>query len=400
MYYMNRLAWKWGVFFLTEFQTLLIQDFNAHQRQAFCVYSGKGVNELRYYLAALYLSITSGNNRGRIGQPSLLNNGAMDDDHGNNLTLSAVPIGTNLSVFNSMPDPRTMAAAMAAARQQTNPQLYSYGNRRRELRLPERAGRVVLSDFLHQGPSANVNSAVISGNGQLLSLPSLPRQVSRRYIQANGDLQSLSDSGNQRGSALLSNRGETSGSMGASTMGGIGSREEQMSNHDRNEDGLLLTNGNGIGGLRSPIPLYSSPLRPRTPSALRERMTNDHDYLHHVTNSTPSSGRVSRAMAPESRGPESLGLSGSGPQTSHEARLGGGHSLTRRRSDIEMAVSLSNLSSHRHTMNAEASGTVDELRIRGIGSSTGAASRMNLDIPDRTDSVSPIDISDDERPPP
>ncbi|KAI9609310.1 hypothetical protein H4Q26_007260 [Puccinia striiformis f. sp. tritici PST-130] len=43
------------------------KDFNAHQRQAFCVYSGKGVNELRYYLAALYLSITSTHNRSRIG---------------------------------------------------------------------------------------------------------------------------------------------------------------------------------------------------------------------------------------------------------------------------------------------------------------------------------------------
>ncbi|KAA1128184.1 SCF ubiquitin ligase complex subunit [Puccinia graminis f. sp. tritici] len=59
-----------------------------------------------------------------------------------------------------------MAAAMAATRQQTNPQLYGMGSCRRELQLPERGGRVALSDFLHQGPSTSVNSAVISGNGQ------------------------------------------------------------------------------------------------------------------------------------------------------------------------------------------------------------------------------------------
>ncbi|CAH7684102.1 hypothetical protein PPACK8108_LOCUS18092 [Phakopsora pachyrhizi] len=129
-----------------------------------------------------------------------------------------------------------------------------------------------------------------------------------------------------------------------------------MSNLDRNEHGLLFTNGIGIGSLGSLIPLYSSPLCPQTPSALRERMANDYDHLQHLTNSNLS--------------------------------------------NIEKAVSLSNLSSHRHTMNAEASGIVGELRIRGIGSSTGAASQMNLDIPNQTDSVSPIDISDDERPPP
>ncbi|CAH7682082.1 hypothetical protein BY996DRAFT_6471354 [Phakopsora pachyrhizi] len=173
-----------------------------------------------------------------------------------------------------------------------------------------------------------------------------------------------------------------------------------MSNLDRNEHGLLFTNGIGIGSLGSLIPLYSSPLCPQTPSALRERMANDYDHLQHLTNSNLSSGPVSWAMVPKSCGPESLGLPGSGPQNSHVAWLGGGHSLTRRRSNIEMAVSLSNLSSHQHTMNAEASGIVDELRIRGIGSSTGAASQMNLDILNQTDSVSPIAISDDERPPP
>ncbi|KAI8444878.1 hypothetical protein BY996DRAFT_6425112 [Phakopsora pachyrhizi] len=173
-----------------------------------------------------------------------------------------------------------------------------------------------------------------------------------------------------------------------------------MSNLDCNEHGFLFTNGIGIGSLGSLIPLYSSPLRPQTPSSLRERMANDYDHLQHLTNSTLSSGPVSWEMVPKSCGPESLGLPGSGPQNSHVAQLGGGHLLTRRRSNIEMAVSLSNLSSHQHTMNAEASGIVGELRIRGIGSSTGAASQMNLDIPNKTDSVSPIDISDDERPPP
>ncbi|KAI8449535.1 hypothetical protein BY996DRAFT_6418363 [Phakopsora pachyrhizi] len=136
-----------------------------------------------------------------------------------------------------------------------------------------------------------------------------------------------------------------------------------MSNLDRNEHGLLFTNGIGIGSLGSLIPLYSSPLCPQTPSALRERMANDYDHLQHLTNSNLSSGPFSWAMVPKSCGPESLGLPGSGPQN-------------------------------------KASGIVDELRIRGIGSSTGASSQMNLDIPNQTNSVSPIDISDDERPPP
>ncbi|CAH7682609.1 hypothetical protein PPACK8108_LOCUS15600 [Phakopsora pachyrhizi] len=122
--------------------------------------------------------------------------------------------------------------------------------------------------------------------------------------------------------------------MGASTTGGIGSWEEQMSNLDHNEDGLLLANGNGIGSLRSHIPLYSSPLRPQTPSALRERIANDHDHLQHFTNSTLSFGQVSWEKVPKSCGPESLGLPGSGPQNSYEAWLGGGCLLTRRRSNI------------------------------------------------------------------
>ncbi|KAI8451231.1 hypothetical protein BY996DRAFT_6490109 [Phakopsora pachyrhizi] len=125
-----------------------------------------------------------------------------------------------------------------------------------------------------------------------------------------------------------------------------------MSNLDCNEHGLLFTNGIGIGILGSLIPLYSSPLCPQTPSALRERMANDYDHLQHLTNSNLSSGPVSWAM------------------------------------DL------------RKVMWLEASGIVGELRIKGIGSSTGAASQMNLDIPNQTDSVSPIDISDDERPPP
>ena len=31
-----------------------LQDFNAHQREAFCVYSGNGVRELRQYLSSIY----------------------------------------------------------------------------------------------------------------------------------------------------------------------------------------------------------------------------------------------------------------------------------------------------------------------------------------------------------
>ncbi|CAH7682009.1 hypothetical protein PPACK8108_LOCUS14701 [Phakopsora pachyrhizi] len=111
-----------------------------------------------------------------------------------------------------------------------------------------------------------------------------------------------------------------------------------MSNLDCNEYGLLFTNGIGIGSLGSLIPLYSSPLCPQTPSALRERMANDYDHLQHLTDSNLSSGPVSWAMVPKSCGPESLGLPGSGPQNSHVAWLGGGHSLTRRRSNIEMAM--------------------------------------------------------------
>ncbi|CAH7686329.1 hypothetical protein PPACK8108_LOCUS20967 [Phakopsora pachyrhizi] len=88
-----------------------------------------------------------------------------------------------------------------------------------------------------------------------------------------------------------------------------------MSNLDHNEDGLLLANGNGI-----------------TPSALRERIANDHDHLQHITNSTLSFGQVSWEK---------------GLKTKEEQYLDG------------------------------TSGIVDELKIRGFGSSTGAASQMN-----------------------
>lgn len=116
------------------------KDFNAHQRQAFCVYSGKGVSELRYYLAALYTQITA-NTRTRVNSAS-----ATDDDLGHNITITAAPIGPNLAVFNSMPDTRTMAAAMAAARQQANPQLFT------RRRLP----KLSLADFLATEPGRDL----------------------------------------------------------------------------------------------------------------------------------------------------------------------------------------------------------------------------------------------------
>ncbi|CAH7667570.1 hypothetical protein PPACK8108_LOCUS1976 [Phakopsora pachyrhizi] len=93
---------------------------------------------------------------------------------------------------------------------------------------------------------------------------------------------------------------------------------------------------------------------------LLKRMANDHDHLQHITNSTPSFGQRYPKVVDQSLWDcwvQDL-------KTKEEKYLDG-----------------------------KVSGIVDELKIRGIG-------QMNLDIPNQTDSVSPIDISDDERPPP
>ncbi|KAA1077128.1 SCF ubiquitin ligase complex subunit [Puccinia graminis f. sp. tritici] len=399
------------------------KDFNAHQRQAFCVYSGKGVSELRYYLAALYVSITSSNNRSRVG-PTSSNNSSIDEETTNNMTLSAAPIGPNLSVFNSMPDPRTMAAAMAAARQQTNPQLYGMGSRRRELRLPERGGRVALSDFLHQGPSTSVNSAVISGNGQLLSLPDLPRHpASRMFFQFNND--------NMGVNALLgvndrsvTHNDEPSTTMqvdepesDSQSMAGSSSAPRYSQSHGPEQFELEV--GNEGDGLRSPIPLYGVPNTRLPPFGLRERSLAEHNQLNGASTSTPSS-RTSRAV---NAGPERVGAmvtpeggtqqygQNRGP-TGHDSLRIPNHSITRRRSDVDMASGAGSVSARRHLGHHDTSppgsavdpddfsGSANPSRMAiGLGPRT-RSNGINLNVPDRTDSVSPIEISDDERPPP
>ncbi|WAQ84829.1 hypothetical protein PtA15_5A402 [Puccinia triticina] len=403
------------------------KDFNAHQRQAFCVYSGKGVNELRYYLAALYVSITSTNNRNRVGQASS-NNSSIDEETPNNMTLSAAPIGPNLSVFNSMPDPRTMAAAMAAARQQTNPQLYGLGNRRRELRLPERGGRVALSDFLHQGPSTSVNSAVISGNGQLLSLPDLPRHpASRMFFQINNDnmganaVSGVNDRSmthfDEAPTMMQVDEPEESDNQ---SMAGSSSAPHGRYSQPHGPEHFELEVGNESDVLRSPIPLYGIPGARRPPFGLRERSLAEHNQLNGAGSSTATS-RVSRAA---NAGPERAGglvtpdggLQQYGPTrggTGHESLRIPAHSITRRRSDVDMASGAGSASARRllgHRDTSPPGSAVDPDDFAGSSanparSAIGLGPRtrsngVNLDVPDRTDSVSPIEISDDERPPP
>lgn len=401
------------------------KDFNAHQRQAFCVYSGKGVNELRYYLAALYLSITSSNNRGRIGQASS-NHSSIDEETTNNMTLSAAPIGPNLSVFNSMPDPRTMAAAMAAARQQTNPQLYGLGNRRRELRLPDRSGRVALSDFLHQGPSNSVNSAIISGNGQLLSLPDMPRHpASRMFFQINNDNMGVNSVSGVNDRSVTHFDEDPSRiqvdepeSDNPSIAGSSAPRYNPLNPHDQFDEEIA----NDSDGLRSPIPLYGGPSQRRPPFGLRERSLAEHN--HHMNGPTASttSSRVSRTAV--NGGTDDVGSSNlltpvGLPQYGQSSNNGGhvglripGHAITRRRSDIDMATNGGGGGgAGRRHLGRDASPTGSAADAGdNLGGSSGLAIGMGprtrsnglntLVVPDRTDSASPIDISDDERPPP
>ncbi|PLW37961.1 hypothetical protein PCASD_10040 [Puccinia coronata f. sp. avenae] len=399
------------------------KDFNAHQRQAFCVYSGKGVNELRYYLAALYLSITSSNNRGRVGQASS-NNSSTDEEATNNMTLSAAPIGPNLAVFNSMPDPRTMAAAMAAARQQTNPQLYGLGNRRRELRLPDRSGRVALSDFLHQGPSTSVNSGIISGNGQLLSLPDMPRHpASRMFFQINNDNVGVNSvSGvNDRSvthfdepSRMQVDEPESDTPSMAGSSNAPHPRSSQPHAHEQFEQEIE----DESDGLRSPIPLYAAGGSRLAPFGIRERTLAEHNQLSGNRASTPST-RASRTagdgvgdiVTPGGHGQNN----GTGGGAHDSLRIPTAqHPITRRRSDVDMANGAGAGSSRRHLgHDSSPPGSAADADDFAAGNIGGTASRLaigmghrtrsngvNLDVPDRTESVSPIEISDDERPPP
>ncbi|KAG0145452.1 hypothetical protein CROQUDRAFT_93816 [Cronartium quercuum f. sp. fusiforme G11] len=154
------------------------KDFNAHQRQAFCVYSGKGVNELRFYLAALYTSITAATSSSSSSVSATSSN---TSTHPRPATTDDPSPAPNLAVFNSMPDPHTMAAAMAAARQQANPPRTSF-------KLPERR-RLHFADFLEleaRGhnfePEQIYNRALTIARQQFLTpVPDIPGQP-RRYI--------------------------------------------------------------------------------------------------------------------------------------------------------------------------------------------------------------------------
>ncbi|KAI7954732.1 hypothetical protein MJO28_005132 [Puccinia striiformis f. sp. tritici] len=461
------------------------KDFNAHQRQAFCVYSGKGVNELRYYLAALYLSITSTHNRSRIGGiGTSSNNSSIGEDEGsNNMTLSAAPIGPNLSVFNSMPDPRTMAAAMAAARQQTNPQLYglSNHNRRRELRLPERGGRVALSDFLHQGGSHNhgpstVNSAIISDNGTLLSLPDLPRHpASRMFFQINNDNLGVHSVGgvndrsvthydeptserllnhtnsNLRMMMQVDHQQQQQSMVGSSSQ--LLHTSDQNNNVDDHLDGIVpfeMESSEAQDSLRSPIPLYPLPntstsnRRTTGPSyGIRERSLAEHNQQ---LNGVPSAGingihrlPSNNLVTPEGTSLHTQHRTITGPNESSSLRIPH-HSIIRRRSDVDMnngTVSSTIRRTHHHQHHhsdhiGDRAGPINPLitdtssttllspsrllvNSSPSSSSNTVTNGMGLlrsrsngnhldqfaDTLDRNDSNSPpIDVEDDERPPP
>ncbi|KAH9819551.1 hypothetical protein DFH28DRAFT_28253 [Melampsora americana] len=262
------------------------KDFNAHQRQAFCVYSGKGVNELRYYLAALYNSITNNQNQNRnrfdtSTSPATTPNLADDIN---------APIGPNLAVFNSMPDPRTMATAMNTARQQANPH--------RPFRLPPR-NRIEFTEFLMDAGTPH------------------DQHARRVYNQA----------------LVIATQQMTA-------------TQSNLRNGSTQQDSLTLppiigsSRGNH-NGLRSPIPLF-----------------NQHDDDHHHPHLAGDDGR----------------------EVEEEIRR-----ISRRRSDLEQQVH----HSHHHHHESNVSETSMGNNHLGL-----------LSVPDREQSVSPMEISDDERPPP
>lgn len=261
------------------------KDFNAHQRQAFCVYSGKGVNELRFYLAALYNSISSIQERNRnrfdTSTPPAITP---------NLTDETNPIGPNLAVFNSMPDPRTMAAAMQTARQQANPH--------RPFRLPSRNGLAAsLGEFLAETGTPH------------------DRQARRVYNEA------MSIARQQMIASTSNNR--------------IGPTHQDLL--------ALPAVGSSSGtqnGLRSPIPLFN----------------------HSNSNTVETEG---------------------GREAEEEIRR-----ISRRRSDLEQQVHLHH---HHHHHHHESNVSETSMGNNHLGL---------LSVPDREQSVSPMEISDDERPPP
>ncbi|POW15713.1 hypothetical protein PSTT_01905 [Puccinia striiformis] len=403
------------------------KDFNAHQRQAFCVYSGKGVNELRYYLAALYLSITS--------------------------THNPAPIGPNLSVFNSMPDPRTMAAAMAAARQQTNPQLYglSNHNRRRELRLPERGGRVALSDFLHQGGSHNhgpstVNSAIISDNVGGVN----DRSVTH-YDEPTSERLLNHTNSNLRMMMQVDHQQQQQSMVGSSSQ--LLHTSDQNNNVDDHLDGIVpfeMESSEAQDSLRSPIPLYPLPntstsnRRTTGPSyGIRERSLAEHNQQ---LNGVPSAGingihrlPSNNLVTPEGTSLHTQHRTITGPNESSSLRIPH-HSIIRRRSDVDMnngTVSSTIRRTHHHQHHhsdhiGDRAGPINPLitdtssttllspsrllvNSSPSSSSNTVTNGMGLlrsrsngnhldqfaDTLDRNDSNSPpIDVEDDERPPP
>ncbi|POW19540.1 hypothetical protein PSHT_04571 [Puccinia striiformis] len=435
------------------------KDFNAHQRQAFCVYSGKGVNELRYYLAALYLSITSTHNR-------------REDEGSNNMTLSAAPIGPNLSVFNSMPDPRTMAAAMAAARQQTNPQLYglSNHNRRRELRLPERGGRVALSDFLHQGGSHNhgpstVNSAIISGNDirhrecfpinndnlGVHSVGGVNDRSVTHYDEPTSERLLNHTNSNLRMMMQVDHQQQQQSMVGSSSQ--LLHTSDQNNNVDDHLDGIVpfeMESSEAQDSLRSPIPLYPLPntstsnRRTTGPSyGIRERSLAEHNQQ---LNGAPSAGingihrlPSNNLVTPEGTSLHTQHRTITGPNESSSLRIPH-HSIIRRRSDVDMnngTVSSTIRRTHHHQHHhsdhiGDRAGPINPLitdtssttllspsrllvNSSPSSSSNTVTNGMGLlrsrsngnhldqfaDTLDRNDSNSPpIDVEDDERPPP
>ncbi|EGG00568.1 uncharacterized protein MELLADRAFT_118015 [Melampsora larici-populina 98AG31] len=262
------------------------KDFNAHQRQAFCVYSGKGVNELRYYLAALYNSITNNQNRNRFDTST-------SPATTPNLTDESNPIGPNLAVFNSMPDPRIMASAMQSARQQANPH--------RPFRLPARTRMMQLGEFLADPATGHdylarrvYNEAITIARQQQMTVSTANHH---HHHHRNG-----------------------SGSPDLLTLPNVGSS----------------SGGNHQNGLRSPIPLF-----------------NDQNQENEVERS-------------------------GGEEAEEEIRR-----ISRRRSDLEQQVHL--LHHHHHNVSETSMGN-NHLGL--------------LSVPDREQSVSPMEISDDERPPP